>query len=865
MKRRTVFVCAGAAWAACVVTTIVALTNPAAVGQPASGTSGGPAAVRSHAAAPTPAGWDKALGYARQGHFDEAIGQFEHYVKAKPDDATAVTALKLLKQHRSHRAPFDKERVAELEEAGRRVRQAMLAQDHQPKLAEAKLDDKLRERVQEAIVPYNEAGRADVLLELDAEAAKALRKRTLESYDKSRAPVEKAAKLLKGDDSKYAKTFGALVRAYLSRLTAQRKAWASADCATQASRRAAFRTIDENEDKTTAALGDVETMVSKKPWRVAMMQARLAKQIAVAADRLGEKAWYRTFITRMERRAKKAVAAAAWYDALAVHAGLHELDPYSAEYRRMLRTVRRHVRVLGLYGQNGRTEDDNGNGGSTTRPADDEEPTWKEVVAGVDVDMIEKAIEQLDGYYVTSVDYRKVTRGGLRSVKVLAETPQTWRTFPALGDKDKRLAFLKAIDRQLETVQKRDRVDHLDLQLALNAVLRASERTVKIPTEVLAVEFTDGFLDELDKFSSMIWPNDVTDFQKHTMGHFFGVGIQITKEAGEPLKVVTPLAGSPAFRAGIKTNDLIIAVDGKRTESMSIDKLVRRITGPKDTKVVLRIRRAGVLKPFDVSIVREEIRIRTVKGWRRQADGTWNYLIDPGHGIAYIRLTQFTDQTCLNMDRVLTKLQRQNVRSLILDVRFNPGGLLRAAAKAADEFLDAGRIVSTRGLQTQQTEVNARPAGRYLHGDLVVLVNRHSASAAEILAGAIQDRKRGLIVGERTFGKGSVQNVIPIRKHRALLKLTTAYYYLPLGRCLHRLENAKSWGVDPDVGVHITPRQIKRWLDIRRKTDLIQEIDPQELTRDLKDQYQSDVQLKTAVLLLRLMQLNHGTQEKKAA
>jgi len=343
------------------------------------------------------------------------------------------------------------------------------------------------------------------------------------------------------------------------------------------------------------------------------------------------------------------------------------------------------------------------------------------------------------------------------------------------------------------------------------------------------------------------------------------VGIQISKEDGEPLKVVTPLADSPAFRAGIKTNDLIIAVDGERTEGLSIDKLVRRITGEKGTKVTLRIKRTGLVKPIDMPIIREEIRIRTVKGWRRMPSGEWDHLIDPEQKIGYVRITQFTDQTSAHVSEALAELLKAGMRSLVVDLRYNPGGLLRAATNVANDFLDAGRIVSTRGLQTRQTEINARTTGRFLHGDVIFLANRHSASAAEIVAGAVQDRMRGLIVGERTFGKGSVQNVIPIRKHRAFLKLTTAYYYLPQGRCLHRIDGAEAWGVDPNVEVRVTPRQAKRWLDIRRKTDLIREIDPQELAKELESQYRADVQLNVAVLLLKLMQLDQAKRTRRAA
>jgi len=835
-------------------------------GPPVAAATSGKSSPKADAAKKSP--WALALKQVARGSYDAAATLLSDQVKAKPGDKRAAAGLKLLQVYQARHKRIDAERKTELGEAGKRVREIMIAQEYLAKLAEAKIEKKLRDKVQEVGSAYNDAANADALEEARTDkAGKDVQKQTVKAYDKSRSAMKNALKVLKGNDSTYAKTFRKAADAYLARLAEHRKLWSSVATKTTDTRRDSARKLRPLEYDLTSALGDVEAMISTKPWRVALMHARLAKQIAVESDHLGDLEWFRSLISDVQARAKRNVDEAKWFDALTAYVALQELQPDSAHFKRMVKTVRRHVRVLGLYGRKGELGADNGNGNKNPKNGGDEddEPAWKQMVSGVDADMIEKAIRQLDGYYVRSVDYRQVTRGGLTSVKILAETPQASYSFPALSDKNKRKQFLEAIDRQLVNIKKRDRVDHLDLQLALNSILRASERSVQIPTEVLAVEFTDGFLDELDRFSSMIWPNDVDDFKKHTMGHFYGVGIQITKEPGEPLRVVTPLAGSPAFRAGIKTNDLIVAVDGKRTEPLSIDKLVRRITGKKGTKVMLKVKRIGKLKAFDVSIIRDEIHIRTVKGWHRKPGGEWDYVIDPKRRIGYIRITQFTDQTSKHLAEALGGLAKAGSLSLIVDLRYNPGGLLRAATRVANEFLGSGRIVSTRGLQTRQSEINAHATGKYLNGDVVLLVNQHSASAAEILAGAIKDRHRGLIVGHRTFGKGSVQNVIPIRPHRAFLKLTTAYYYLPLGRCLHRLDGAKTWGVEPDVAVPITPRQTKRWLDIRRKTDLLQDIDAGRLARDLERQFKADIQLNAAVLLLRMMQLDRPAEGEKQA
>jgi carboxyl-terminal processing protease len=362
----------------------------------------------------------------------------------------------------------------------------------------------------------------------------------------------------------------------------------------------------------------------------------------------------------------------------------------------------------------------------------------------------------------------------------------------------------------------------------------------------------------------MIWPYDVADFTKQTMGHFHGVGIQISKEDGEPLKVVTPLADSPGYKAGIKSGDLIVAVngDGKRfvqTRQLSVDKCVRIITGPKDTKVILRVKRLGRLKPFDVEIVRKRIEIQTIKGWKVRPDGSWDFMIDPDSRIGYVRLTQFTDTTVGDLHKALESLSDQGCKSLVLDMRYNPGGLLRAAVEVVDTFVSKGQIVSTGGRQSQRRAHRARPTGKFLLGDVVCLVNEYSASASEIVSGALQELGRATVVGARSYGKGSVQNLISIRGHNAILKLTTAYYYVgDSEKLLHRRNGNKNWGVMPEVKVPITPRQAKRWLDIRRRTDLLKKVDPKELDIDLKKQLECDQQLRTAMLILKLKQLANG-------
>ena len=805
-----------------------------------------------------------ALEQALTGRFEMGMLRLNE-AQSKSDNPKVSAVAALLEHYVSLRRTAETQRSIEYKDAIGRIRRSILAQEYLPKLIDAGLippaqmqdegetsdeaNAPLYEKIMGLSRNYVDAAKSDSLSKASTEEAAELKTKASEFLETAEKDLTESAKLLTDDGSDYYRTFQKLTEKLRGRLHAYKTAWVNADIETEPGRRTAGEKLREPEQDLRQAINDLKAMVLTDPWKVGLAGARVAKErLSGENDNIDEQQWYRAIKAVAAAQGERAVAEADWYDALMAYFALSKLDPDSEELKEKVKTVRKHVRVLGLYG--------NGQGDSTavsTQPHEDV-ATWKEIVAGVDGRMVKDAISELDQYYVGTIDYRKMARGALNSIQVLTETPQAAKTFPGLSDDTGRKKFLQAVDETAGFLEQKDRVDHMDVQLALNNILSASKRTVDIPLDVLAVEFAEGMIDELDEFSSVIWPHDVQDFRKHTIGKFHGVGIHITKEPGEALKVVAPLPGSPAYREGIRPGDLIMAVDGRRTESASIDKLVRMITGEKGTRVVLTIKSPGELVPKDVSIIREEIRVPTVRGWRRMEDGSWDFLIDRENRIGYIRITQFTDQTPKDIAKQLEQLKNAQVRSLVLDMRDNPGGLLRSATKVVDEFLSEGLVVSTKGYP-RPTEVKAGPGGKYLDGDLVLLVNRRSASAAEIVAGAIKDWKRGTIIGERTFGKGSVQHVIPIRSRGAYLKLTTAHYYLPHGRLLHRQNSSKTWGVDPDIEVHLTPKQTRRWSQIRQKTEMIDETTPEELEKALADQLEVDLQLNTAVVLLRLMQL----------
>jgi carboxyl-terminal processing protease len=294
-----------------------------------------------------------------------------------------------------------------------------------------------------------------------------------------------------------------------------------------------------------------------------------------------------------------------------------------------------------------------------------------------------------------------------------------------------------------------------------------------------------GAVSTLDPHSSFLTPEEFRELQIETKGRFSGIGIEITLK-DRILTVVSPIEGTPAFRAGLMAGDQIVKINGKPTRNMSLTEAVRLIRGPKGSKVTLTINRQGFTQPKDFAIVRDIIPIRSVKA--RVIDG----------GIGYIRLANFQDQTDNDLRNYLRKMRQslKPFRGLILDLRNDPGGLLEQAVQVADEFLSHGLIVYTQGrsLKDQSMHFYARPGqeGEIRNFPMVVLINEGSASASEIVAGALKDRKRAVVVGTKSFGKGSVQTIIPLEDGSAL-RLTTALYYTPSGQTIQEK------GIIPDI------------------------------------------------------------------
>ena len=295
----------------------------------------------------------------------------------------------------------------------------------------------------------------------------------------------------------------------------------------------------------------------------------------------------------------------------------------------------------------------------------------------------------------------------------------------------------------------------------------------------------NGMLTGLDAHSSYMNAKAFKDMQIQTKGEFGGLGIEVTQDNGF-IKVVSPIDDTPAFRAGIKPGDIITALDGKTVQGLSLNDAVDKMRGPPNAKITLTIKRAGVDKPLEIALIRETIKIQVVKS-RMEADN-----------IGYVRLSQFTEQADPSLRQAIKSLKQQSdgkMKALILDLRNNPGGLLDQAVNVSSDFIDQGEIVSTSARHAEESNRWNAKGDDLLKGlPLVVLINGGSASASEIVAGALQDHRRAVLLGTRSFGKGSVQTVIPLPGNGAM-RLTTARYYTPSGRSIQGL------GIDPDVTV----------------------------------------------------------------
>ncbi|MHC4558923.1 MAG: S41 family peptidase [Planctomycetota bacterium] len=512
--------------------------------------------------------------------------------------------------------------------------------------------------------------------------------------------------------------------------------------------------------------------------------------------------------------------------------------------------------------------------------------TSEERFQGVRKEMFLRAINFLDLHYVIINNYGQMATKAIERCKLLAEVMKfSLDDFKVSLNKSevenqksqieyqKSLsAWSSALEGLLEKVQSNlgeptafDKSNFIDV---FEKVLKLNKSTVDLPQPVLIAHFAEAALASLDPYTVVVWPRQVQDFEQMMTNEFTGIGIEISKQQGL-LTVSSLLLDTPAFNSDLDAGDVIEAVDDLQTKDMSLFCAAKKIKGPAGTKVRLTVRRPSEDKKvedkvFDITITRDRIIVPTVRGWQRTNEGKWLYMIDDKSKIGYVRITSFSAETASGLEEVLVKLEGEGMRGLIMDLRYNTGGLLDSAVAVADKFIEEDWIVKRQPrFGRMPIYESAHKKGTHPNYPLVILINSSSASASEIVAGALADEKyeRAILVGTRTHGKGSVQGITGYLGGGAQLKYTMAYYHLPSGQRVEsrdamKKQDRKDWGVGPDIEVGLRSDELKKMVEVQRHNDVLVKADHDNANHDfekhtIKETLVADPQLAVGLLIVR--------------
>ncbi len=490
--------------------------------------------------------------------------------------------------------------------------------------------------------------------------------------------------------------------------------------------------------------------------------------------------------------------------------------------------------------------------------------TWEERRKEITLDIIEQALSSMSTNYFQVPDFKAMMLKGLDYCQLLAKTDNLEKSFPSLKDEDKKGIYslkIKSLTRKIRELPE-EQCDFNKCREVINEVLSINKSTLEFPMNVILAEFGEGLFDAVDTYSYIIWPQAVEEFRKSMTNVFSGIGVVIKKnEEGYIVAESLISYEAPACLAGMDANDVIMYVDGKETKDMTTERAIDFITGPDGSDVKLTVMREGFSEPKDFTVTRKRIIVPTVKGLTRDIMGDWEYFLDKEKTIGYLKLTSFAGESALHLLQDMARLKAQGMKAMVLDLRNNSGGYLETAVDIVNFFVREGVIVSIRYRNGEGIEdvKMARPSKNFDSKiPIVVLVNSASASASEIVSGSLKDNNRAIIVGTRTYGKGSVQNVNRLGFTGAELKMTIAKYYLPNGTCIHRDPKDKlnkNYGVTPDVKVELTIDQIKEWAKAIRAADTLHRPDIPREDRNwdvwtVDEILAVDQQLETAKLIL---------------
>lgn len=384
-----------------------------------------------------------------------------------------------------------------------------------------------------------------------------------------------------------------------------------------------------------------------------------------------------------------------------------------------------------------------------------------------------------------------------------------------------------------ELAEKKEQEDYYELLRTFADTIDQIDRNYvdKVSRVELMEAAIEGAMKKLDPYSNYIAPDELDEFKVEVENEFGGIGIKISKrEAQGPLRVISPIVGTPAYKSGIVAGDLILTINGTPTKDMNISDAVKLMKGRAGTDLTLTIHSPAKGSTKDVVLTRQVVKVDTVLGDRRKPDDSWRFMYDDIAKIGYVRISAFGRETASDLDDVLQALTKEGMKGLILDLRFNPGGLLRSAIEVSDLFLSEGTIVGTEGRNIKPQTWKATKTNTFEGFPMVVMVNQFSASASEIVAAALQDHERAVVVGQQTFGKASVQNVVELEGGKSALKITTGSYQRPSGKPIHRFPEAEEWGVRPNESfeVELSDFELQSLSRRRRDRDIVRgvEVEP---------------------------------------
>ncbi len=538
--------------------------------------------------------------------------------------------------------------------------------------------------------------------------------------------------------------------------------------------------------------------------------------------------------------------------------------------------------------------------------------TREERFRGVKKEMFIRTIIYLDLRYVSVIDYTQMARQAIERCKLLGEVVGTSSRFSQDSrseDTASKKTELEVLDEKTLALSSRlvgiseqgsflppdstrlaawsvslggllDEVESAsdgptrfgkrNFLVVFEKILKLNDATVDLPQQVVIAQFVESALSSLDPYTVIVWPRQVQDFEKMMTNEFTGIGIEISKQKGL-LTVASLLPDTPAYKSGLDAGDVIEAVDGVKTKDMSLSCAVHKITGPKGTKVTLTIDRPGEEETKEITIIRDRIIVPTIRGWQRADAGKWLYMIDEEERIGYVRLTSFSGGTASGLEKVLVELESEGLRGLILDLRSNSGGLLNSAVSVVDKFIKEGLIVKRQpGFGRRSTLELAHKRKTHPNYPLVILVNSGSASASEIVAGALADKvhKRAILVGTRTHGKGSVQGITSSPGGGAQLKYTMAHYHLPSDQRVESREamekqGREDWGVGPDVEVKLRSDELKKMIEVRRDNDVLVQanhdyVNDKPRKHTVEETLAADPQLEVGLLIVRSKLIQAG-------